>query len=214
MSKVPQIYLPKPLLKVTLISLPILILLSNLMIIQFAVGYFSYYGMSPASVNFVPQVYDYVRISRDALIATAVTLILTYGSMKLGAWSGDSIGRKIHATGKISKGIGLFISTHKNITRIIELSLTWGFKYLPIGVLLLTVWFISFVRMPQLGEESARHVTQYSSISTAGELRQEIIIYKNSEGITTKIYNTETKSFENGYKFRPNVEYNARTINK
>lgn len=182
------------------------------MIVQFAIGYFRYFDISFALVNFVPQMYDYIRISLLSLILTGVLLAMTYALMQTSSRLGEFAANRIPTPKKIDNKVRELIEKHREGTGRLIKALNFIIKFLIAGSIVITFLVIVFVAMPKIGYESAKSTTQLTSISDSESTQQEVIVYKGSEGIITKTFNLETQSYEEGYSFKPNFEYKARTI--
>lgn len=200
-------------LELATIAVFLLILLSNFMIIQYAEGYFGYYHIPLAEMNFAPQMYDYIRIATPVLLATVIVIATGYG---LSAAS-DRLAKKLAdklVTEKLVKTFFTVAKKRERLLRRTEYILGFFLKILNIGLLIYIVLTMGSIVAPKIGSGAAEAQSKYSSISNDGELSQDVIIYKNGDEIVLKSYNTRSRKFEVGYRVLVGDSYTVRPIYK
>lgn len=190
----------------------ITILLSNLVVVKFAEGYFGYYDISLGLVNFTPQMYDYVRIAVPVLTMSLIVAIVIWGAMRFGEYMGSLLARgvNIDSTNRTLAYIRQHRKFFVKLGYIVDFTLTVAL----VMFLSWAAWTTTTNIATTLGKASAEDTTQISSISNKESVIQEIIIYRNDDGIITKTYDTSQSRFLDGYKILPSGEYNVRAIVK
>lgn len=198
-------------LELATIAVFLLILLSNFMTIQYAEGYFGYYRVPLAEMDFTPQMYDYIRIAMPALLATAIVIAAGYGL----SVAGDRLAKKLAdklVTKKLVKTFFAVAKKRERLLRRTESVLGFFLKILNIGLLIYIVWTMGGIVAPKMGSGAAEAQSKYSSISNDEELLQDVIIYKNGDEIVLKSYNTKSRKFEDGYRVLVGDSYTVRPI--
>jgi len=186
----------------------VLVLISNLAILRFTEGYFAFYDILMSDVNYIPQMYDYLRIALPVIITSIIVTALMIGVMWLAIKTGDrmaSITKPTKQTVKFAK---------RNKRFFVALSSALG-MIIKIGIVAISLWAfwtglysISF----DIGRMYAEARSEMTTISEPDEVLQKVIIYKGNDELILKIYDTSTKEFKKGYKVLYNSDYNAKLI--
>ncbi len=202
----------KILLETTTIGIFSLVLLSNLMIVQYAKGYFEYYGVPLGEVNFVPQMYDYVQITLPALIATGIVLTTSYGILRFNDYVTEKFAEKLLPK-TFSSNIPKFIKKHREVFGLLRSALNMLLKVITVGLLLYIIWTMASVVAPSIGNKSAGGANSYSSVSKKEDTLQDVIIYKSGNDVVLKTYDLKSHKFQDGYKVLSGT-YTTHTMSK
>ena len=194
-----------PSLEIATIAIFILVLVSNLIVIQFAKGYFDYYGVPLDLVNFTPQMYDYIRITLPALLSTVVIMGFAFALLKFDVFISEK------AADKFIKHTGYrwmhFVRKYDKLFRKLSAVLGIIFNLIIFTLYVYILWTFAIIAIPNAGEGSARMQGQFMSISEPSSIHQDVIIYRGNDGLLLKTYDTKTKEFEPGYRFQSNIGY-------
>ena len=186
-----------------------LIVVSNLAVIKFAEGYFEYFDISLGSINFTPQLYDYVRIAMPVLIiSTIITLVVAF-VMNMNSFIGKFFANRT----KPSKKLHEYAKRHENFFENLSKLVDFIFIAFIAGTVVWLFYSSTTDLAKSFGEVSAKNTTKLSSISQPSDNTQEIIIYKGNDEIITKNYDTSKKVFFDGYQVLVSSNYEVRYIN-
>lgn len=186
----------------------ILVLISNLAILRFTEGYFAFYDISMADIDYAPQMYDYLRIALPVVIASLVITVLMSGVM----WAAIKAGDGMASLTKPGKRAVKFVKLHKRF--FVWLSSFLGY-IIKIGIILVSLWALwvgLYSLSASMGRSYAENSSRVTSISKAGENLQKIIIYKSNDELVLKTYNVSEKVFSSGYEVLYSTNYSARYI--
>lgn len=197
-------------LEVASVFVFILVLVSNLVTIRFAEGYFGYFNIPLAEVNYVPQMYDYVRIALPVIIGAVVVTAITLGLMGLSSYGSGLLAKLLKPNKKAVK----FAKRHKKLFE----SLGGVFDFLAKAVIwiviLLASWSMIYTFSANFGKVSAESTTKLSSISSTDDNLQKVIIYKGVNELIVKTYDTSKNEFLDGYDVFYGTSYIVRTIDR
>jgi flagellar biosynthesis protein FlhB len=188
----------------------VLVLVANLVAVRFAEGYFGYFNVPLSEVNFVPQMYDYVRIALPVIIGAVVVTVITFGLMGLSAYVSNFLARLLKPNKKAVK----FAKRYKKFFE----SLDFVFDFLTKAVMWigtgLVLWSMIYTFSANFGKTSAESMTKLSSISGANDNLQKVIIYKGVNELIVKNYDTSKNKFQDGYDVLYGSSYTTRTIDR
>lgn len=188
----------------------VLVLVSNLAVIEFAEGYFGYFDVSLGSINFMPQPYDYMRIAMPVLVTSIMmTLIITL-LMRASSSAGEYFANRT----KPNKRFSQYAKRHKKFLDGLINIVDFVFVAFVAGVIIWASYSPTTGLAKDFGEANAKNMTRLSSISKPSDSFQEIIIYKGNGEIITKTYNVSKKEFLDGYRVATTNDYQVRYINR
>lgn len=185
-----------------------LVVISNLAIIRFTEGYFAFYDIPMADVNYTPQMYDYLRIALPVIITAIIVTTLMTAAMWLAVKAGDKMASITRPNNKTVK----FVKRHRRFFGSLSSTLGLIIKIGIVGVSFWAFWIGLYSISADVGKSYAANRAEMTSISTSGEVLQKVIIHKGNEELILKTYDTSNKEFKPGYEILYNADYNARVI--
>lgn len=187
-----------------------IVLISNLSVIEFAKGYFDYFKVSLALVDFTPQMYDYERITFPVLIASAILSLIVALLIKASSSLGEFIANKTKPNKRLLKYIKRHDKLFENLTSVLHFT---SITSMTLIIILVACDFTAKLAN-DLGRLNANNAATLSSISKPNDNIQEIIIYKRNGEIITKQYDISKKKFIDGYLVKDIGNYQVRYIHR
>lgn len=185
-----------------------LVLVANLVVVRFSEGYFGYFNIPLAEVNYVPQLYDYVRIAFPVIIIAGIVTAVVFGLMRLSVFIGSLLAGLTKPSEKAVDFVRRHIKIFKGLVTILGIIINVGI-WIVVGWAL---WIALYNVSADAGKISAGNMKSFSSISSVGDNLQKVIIYKADNEIIIKTYDTSKKEFVDGYDVLYGSSYSPKTI--
>jgi lysylphosphatidylglycerol synthetase-like protein (DUF2156 family) len=186
----------------------ILVLVANLVVIRFTEGYLGYYGIPIAEVNYVPQIYDYLRIALPVIIGSIIITVVVLCLIGLSVYIGNLLAKLTKPSKSAIKYVrrhGKFFKGIFNIFGLLIKVSIWA-------VCILVLWSALYTVSANTGKTSAENTTRMTSISKSDDNLQKVIIYKGDNELILKTYDTSKKEFVDSYSVIVGADYSARMI--
>jgi len=186
----------------------VLVLVANLVVLRFSEGYFEYFGISLGEVNFVPQMYDYLRIALPVII---VSVVVT-GLLLCFIGSSIYIGNLLAKLTMPSKKAITYVKRHRKFFETLAYALGILSE---VFLVIVSIWLLGTVLYSvsaEVGKMSAANTSEATSVSKLGDNLQKVIIYKGDSELILKTYDTSKREFVDGYSVTRDDNYEARTI--
>lgn len=149
-------------------------------------GYLDHFGINIRYIDFWPHLPDFMVVAAPMIGAILFVGAAGYGLMLLLSWIGSLISKKFK--NKIMRTLGEALQVDKRISLIII-----------IIALSLGTFNIVYSSQSKDGAEFAATQTKFIRVGADGQ-KIDLLIYQNGGTAFTKIYDKESKQFENSYK--------------
>lgn len=186
----------------------VLILVANLVVVRFTEGYLGYFDISIAEVNYTPQMYDYLRIALPVIIGSIIITIVVLCLIGLSVYIGNLLAKLTRP----SKSAIKYIRRHEKFFKGLFYILGLLIKVSIWAISILVLWSALYTVSASTGKAFAENATRMTSISKSDETLQKVIIYKGSNELILKTYDTSKKEFVDSYSVIVGADYTARMI--